>query len=79
MLLHYNKTRDDIIFQDLQLFCQRELGMTDNLIQDFQLIASSYQPAHPPGMAREYMAGWCATWWDVNPFLQVLYFSMKFL
>ena len=58
--------------------------MLDNTIEDVQLSASSCTLGHPPAMARQYRAGWCADTTDVNPYLQViniyiLYSSLKFI
>ena len=59
--------------------CHRELGMLDNLIEDYQLSASSWTHYHTPGMARQYLSGWCADTTDINPYLQVVqhHFSLE--
>ena len=55
-----------------QTICTRGLGMEDMTIEDFQIEASSSQPAYPVQNARlNNRFGWCAAQSDQNPYLQV--------
>lgn len=52
--------------------CNKDMGMTNGGIEDFQITASSSRAEHTPSMARltdDY--GWCASNYDVSPYIQV--------
>ena len=57
--------------------CNKDMGMTNGGIEDFQITASSSRPGHTPSMARlTDNRGWCASNDDISPYIQV---SLKFL
>lgn len=59
---------------ELNQDCQKPLGMRDRGIQDFQLTSSpTWLPETSADMARPYLSGWCADYYDPDPFLQVAY------
>jgi hypothetical protein len=53
--------------------CNRDMGMTDFGIDDFQIYVSSSLKEFPAVNARPLQSSWCSSIDDPLPFIQVIY------
>ena len=54
--------------------CNKDMGLINGGIENFQIAASSSRPGHRPSMARlTDSQGWCADNTDMSPYIQVCF------